>query len=292
MVVDDFGLDADRRNRGRLMTYFRHSLESKFSRGRGRVHLPARSGGFTLVELLVVIAIIALLMGILMPILGKAKERARRTVCMGNIRQFILGIHAYSDDYDDYLPSGRPDCSTEEDEHTPLLGRVVRNELVRIIGNSECLQCPWLKEPFDDPNGWYYRAHGEDYGYVLGYNYLGGHEGTPWKLAGPATAEWISPLRSFDKGTMPIVTELNAWSTAPDVKMTFAPHGSSGAILQGRHSGNPGLEGATSAEIGAVGGHVGCMDNSIAWKHINDMEIYCGTRLTEDYGDDSCFTMW
>ena len=132
--------------------------------------------------------------------------------------------------------------------------------------------------------------YGEDYGYVLGYNYLGGHKGTPWPIAGlPATAEWISPQRSFDKPTTPIVTELNAWSTAHDVKMTFAPHGANGAILETDHSGNPSFQGAPSEEIGAVGGHVGSMDGSIIWKHIKDMEIYRGSRLWDDTG---CFTTW
>jgi prepilin-type N-terminal cleavage/methylation domain-containing protein len=50
--------------------------------------------GFTLVELLVVIAVIALLMGLLVPVLGTAKEKARRVACMGNIRQFIVGIRS------------------------------------------------------------------------------------------------------------------------------------------------------------------------------------------------------
>jgi prepilin-type N-terminal cleavage/methylation domain-containing protein len=56
--------------------------------------------GFTLVELLVVIAIIALLMGILMPALGKAREYARRIVCGSNLRQVGIGILTYSSDTD------------------------------------------------------------------------------------------------------------------------------------------------------------------------------------------------
>ncbi|MHC4167033.1 MAG: type II secretion system protein [Planctomycetota bacterium] len=47
---------------------------------------------FTLIELLVVIAVIALLMGLLMPVLGRAREQGRRVACMGNIRQFIVGV--------------------------------------------------------------------------------------------------------------------------------------------------------------------------------------------------------
>ncbi len=57
-----------------------------------------RSGGFTLVELLVVIAIIAVLIGILLPVLGKVKERARRVKCASNLKQITISIFAYAND--------------------------------------------------------------------------------------------------------------------------------------------------------------------------------------------------
>jgi prepilin-type N-terminal cleavage/methylation domain-containing protein len=62
-----------------------------------------RSSGFTLIELLVVIAVIALLLGILLPALGKARETGRQTVCMSNIKQFAVGANMYGADFKDYL---------------------------------------------------------------------------------------------------------------------------------------------------------------------------------------------
>jgi len=58
----------------------------------------AKKHGFTLVELLVVIAIIALLAGLLLPVLAKAREGSKRTSCTNNIRQIITGLHLYADD--------------------------------------------------------------------------------------------------------------------------------------------------------------------------------------------------
>ncbi|MFA5646630.1 MAG: type II secretion system protein [Candidatus Ratteibacteria bacterium] len=67
-----------------------------------------KKSGFTLIELLVVVAIIAVLAAMLLPVLSQAREKARQSVCMSNLKQIGLAFHLYAQDNNDFCPGYRP----------------------------------------------------------------------------------------------------------------------------------------------------------------------------------------
>ena len=92
-----------------------HSLQDwlrSSPRGRSKKGRPT---GFTLIELLVVISIIALLIGILLPALGRARDSALQSTSLSNLRQISAGLGAYAGDWNDRQPTLIPDDACQAD---------------------------------------------------------------------------------------------------------------------------------------------------------------------------------
>ena len=108
--------------------------------------------GFTLIELLVVIAIIAVLMGILMPALNRARLQGKRAVCMGNLKQISLAWIMYADENDDEIVSADTHTDNEdawvkyEDDNNATeeekLEGITTGTLYPFCSNVKSYRCP------------------------------------------------------------------------------------------------------------------------------------------------------
>jgi prepilin-type N-terminal cleavage/methylation domain-containing protein/prepilin-type processing-associated H-X9-DG protein len=111
--------------------------------------------GFTLIELLVVIAIIAILAAILFPVFAKAREKARQTSCLSNIKQIMLGIKMYVQDYDERNPYTRLRISPDPATPTTGMGQITNSAcggpyyfvpyysaIMPYIKNNQLFECP------------------------------------------------------------------------------------------------------------------------------------------------------
>lgn len=123
-----------------------------------------RRGGFSLIELLVVVAIIAILAAILFPVFAQAREKARQTSCLSNLKQLGAGLAMYVIDAEGYPQMSAPSNQVPRTKWPDLLWPYVKNH--QVFGCPSADPRLWAKSFTHDPR----QTFG---GYGYNYQYLG-----------------------------------------------------------------------------------------------------------------------
>lgn len=122
----------------------RHPLQANAGKSRG---LCKRLRAFTMIELMVVISIILIMTSILLPALGKAKQKAQEIKCLGNLRQCGLAVLQYAEDNNGWTPSAYKPFSggLQWGAWLMRLGYIPGDDPLALLGRQSVLVCPSLE---------------------------------------------------------------------------------------------------------------------------------------------------
>lgn len=219
---------------------------------------PARRRGFTLIELLVVIAIIAILAAILFPVFARARENARKTSCLSNLKQMGTAFQMYQQDYDGHFHDanrpfpGSPIPATRAEPAAHGFGAHTAlspwsqwpwfyGPYVKSVGVFDCPSSPDGIDPLTYPN-WDNNnkisdGDGNDGNYGYNYDGLSRDENLPSRI----DAEIEFPAETFvffDSGDSNVCSGNNDWPTfIGKADVDWVPYGDAGQEASIRHMG-------------------------------------------------------
>ena len=259
------------------------------SRPVGQPALPAVRA-FTLIELLVVIAIIAILAALLLPALAQAKEKARRTTCMNNLKQLSTAMLAYAFDNNDRFPDGGEAFWTWDLPRTAADGMLSANNTFQ----KSCY-CPGTAWRFTDQDNLLLWAGYGNYR-VVGYALtlpntasLCPTNRNPTTHPGPMQygPSWLTPLPSTDR----VLTADATLSRNTEYTETQRYNG--GYHYVDIDTGSFGKRHVTAHMRGnaPAGGNLGMLDGHVEWRKFGRMQVRANGTLWPSQ-NNSCPTFW
>ena len=163
-----------------------------------------KRNAFTLIELLVVIAIIAILAAILFPVFAQAREQARKTSCLSNVKQMNTAIQMYIQDYDEAIPLTASSPSDGSNFY-------VWQDTVQPYAKSyNIVLCP------DSPGSWQNPDRNADYKYWCHYGLMG-------KAQIQGFSNWITRTKPWFQLYCPANLQYNGLAGAADMAHIYYP---------------------------------------------------------------------